>query len=140
MGGEGLLQWTRGYSFDVGLFGVALGVEGVLPRQHLEHDDAEGPHVNALSVSLADGLLRRHEEYRAHDLVDVALTVEHVRVHFCGETEVGDFCDIPFEWILRGATIRQEVLVDQNVFRFEIPVNKVLFMELVHALTNVPAN
>ena len=130
---DDLVNAALRYAVDVRLLGVAVLVEWVPAREHLEEDDADGPHVDTLAVALPCGLLRRHEQYGSHHFEHVLTAVEDVGVHFCGESKICNLCCVSLGRRLRVRTIIEHSLVDEDVLRFEIAMNKVLVVELEQA-------
>ena len=126
-------RWPLGNPCDVALFGVAALVEGMLAGEHLEDYDAHGPNVDTLSVPLACSLLRCHEKYGAHDFV---VRVEDVCVQLSREPEVSDLGAISLLQIFQVAAVSVGVLMDENVVRLQISVNKILLVQHEQAFGN----
>lgn len=99
--------------------------------QHLKDNDSKGPHVDAFAVSLSGCLFRSHVQYGSHNLVYVIMSMKHIGMYFCTKSEISNFGGIPLGRISWLSPVIVEGLIDQYVLWLEIPVNKVLLMDLV---------
>ena len=98
--------------------------------QHLKYYNSEGPHVNALAVSLTSCLFWSHVQYGSHNLVYVIMSMKHIGMYFCTKTEVSNFGGIPLRRISWLCSIIVKGLINKYVLWLEIPVNKILLMNL----------
>lgn len=89
-------------------------------RKHLIGYYPDRPHVDSLTIPLTRSLLWRHEENRASYLVNFILALEYVGVDLGSETEVGN--------LGRDLIVFSEV--QKDIFRFQIAVNIVHFVDL----------
>ena len=105
------------------------------------HYDTKCPYINSLSISLALCLFWRHVQYSASLIHDDILSRVYVHFAFCWEPKISYFSsvlNILFFSLLRA------VYIQQNIFRFQVPVNVVFIMDvtqsfqyIIHYLTTL---
>ena len=99
--------------------------------QHLKYNNSKGPHVNTLAVSLTSCLFRSHVQNGSHNLVYIIMPMKHIGMYFCTQAEISNFGGIPLRRISWLSAIIVKSLINEYILWLEIPVNKVLLMNLI---------
>jgi len=112
----------------------------MLTCQHLKDYDSKGPNVNSFSIALAGSLLWSHEKNCSCDIINFILTSKNIRMNFSRQPKVCYLCMIEIFGIAWIRTIRIPIFIYQYIFRFQITMNIVLFVNLMKAITYISSD